>query len=230
MTSTPTAPAERTGAALASPPLMRCSACGATHPPQPFCPQCDAIQALPANVDYFQILGIESRLIIDGDALDRRYFDLSRRVHPDRFQTGSAQARIASLGNTAALNRAYRTLRDPVERGLYWLGLQGESLGANNNQVPADLAALVFEVQEHIETLRDAGGQAEQVVGELRRARAALATRLTTLLLQLDENFRRWDDSAAPPAILTAELKAILSAVKYVRTLMRDVDRALEHR
>ena len=49
---------------------------------------------------------------------------------------------------TALLTRAYRTLRDPLSRGLYWLELHGEKLAENNQRVPPELAELVFEVQE----------------------------------------------------------------------------------
>ena len=53
------------------------------------------------------------------------------------------------------MNRAYRTLRDVVQRGQYWLELQGEQLGRDNNRVPPALAALVFEVQEKLAEARE---------------------------------------------------------------------------
>jgi len=62
----------------------------------------------------------------------------------------------ASLRMTSLVNRAYRTLKDPVQRGLYWLELNGESLGRDNERVPPALAARVFEVQEQLEELRAA--------------------------------------------------------------------------
>ncbi|MBI1814288.1 MAG: Fe-S protein assembly co-chaperone HscB [Deltaproteobacteria bacterium] len=222
MTSHPSAPAAREGAEPA-----RCWQCGKVHAPSLFCPSCDAIQPLPAHTDYFQILGVEPRLVIDRGALERRYFDLSRRLHPDKFQTGPAPARIASLGNTASLNRAYRTLRDPIERGLYWLSLQGETLGSNNNRVPAELAALVFEVQEQLEALRE---DAHNVTlrDEVCARRTDLGQRAEVLRAQLDDNFARWDAAGAGAASLTQELKSILSTLKYLRTLMRDVDKELE--
>lgn len=227
MTSTPSAPSTWTGGEHVLPAQVRCAHCGVVHTVQPFCPQCDTIQLLPADLDYFAILGLERRLMIDRDGLDRRYFELSRRLHPDRYQTGSPQTRIASLGNTAALNRAYRTLRDPVERGVYWLGLQGESLGANNNRVPPDLAALVFEVQEKLEALRDRDESTASRMDEVRGIRAELGARTDVLLQLLNENFSHWDAGGENRATLTTDLKRSLSAIKYLRTLIRDVDKAL---
>lgn len=222
MTSHPSAPAAREGAEQA-----RCWQCGKAHALSLFCPSCDAIQPLPAHADYFQILGIEPRLVVDRAALERRYFDLSRRLHPDKFQTGPAPARIASLGNTASLNRAYRTLRDPIERGLYWLSLQGETLGSNNNRVPAELAALVFAVQEQLEALREDAHNAV-LRDEVRARRIDLGQRAEVVRAHLDDNFSRWDAASADAASLTQELKSILSTLKYLRTLTRDVDKELE--
>jgi len=135
------------------------------------------------------------------------------------------------LRNTAAVNLAYRTLRDPVDRGEYWLALLGEGLGRNNNRVPPDLAALVFEVQEKLEELRDAGrrGGDTTLQAEITDIRAALADRRAALLQRLQENYARWDGRAADTAALTRELKDVLSALAYLGTLIRDVDKALEH-
>src|SRR5262249_32717284 len=52
--------------------------------------------------------------------------------------------------------RAYRTVRDPIARGRYWLELHGTPLGERNKQVPPALAELVFETQEQLAELRGA--------------------------------------------------------------------------
>ena len=134
------------------------------------------------------------------------------------------------MRNTAKVNRAYSTLRDPIERGEYWLTLQGEKLGANNNRVPPELAELVFEVQEKLEEFRAArgGNGAAELRRDISAAHAELLERQSVLLGQLDENFVRWDAAAAEPAVLSRELKAILSALAYLRTLTRDVEKELE--
>ena len=47
-------------------------------------------------------------------------------------------------------------------------------------------------------------------------------------LAELDRNFAKWDQPA-DQKMLTLELKATLSNIAYLRTLIRDVDRALEN-
>jgi molecular chaperone HscB len=230
MGSIPTPSAEREGAMWSAGERVRCWQCGAEHAPGPFCPACDTIQPLPDQADYFQVLNVPRRLVIDTAALQQRYYELHRRMHPDLFQTGPQAARQASLRNTAAVNRAYRTLCDPIDRGLYWLTLQGESLGAGNKQVPPDLAALVFELQEQLEDLRAArqGNGAAHLLQEIAAARTDLLDRQDALLEELKQNFARWDAGTAAPENLTRELKVILSALAYLGTLIRDVEKGLE--
>src|SRR5437867_2840352 len=142
MGSPPTSAAERDGAEGPAARRGGCWQCGAESTARLFCPDCDAIQPPPPDADYFQLLGLPRRLVVDDEALQRRYYELSRHLHPDRYQTCPQEARSASLRSTAAVNQAYRTLRDPVDRGTYWLALRGEHLGTDNNRVPAELATL----------------------------------------------------------------------------------------
>jgi len=230
MGSIPTSAAKREGAVWPAGERVTCWHCGADHAPDLFCPACKTIQPLPEDADYFQILGLPRRLIVDTTALQQRYYQLHRQLHPDRYQTGPQAARVASLRNTAAVNRAYQTLRDPVDRGLYWLVLQGQSLGTNNNRVPPDLAELVFETQELLEEFRAArtsNGNAT-LAAQITALCAQLRQRRADLLKALEENFARWDAAAVDSASLIKELKALLSALAYLGTLLRDVEKELD--
>ena len=163
-------------------------------------------------------------------ALERIYHDVSRKIHPDRFASRDARIRDASLRATALLTRSYRTLRDPTQRGLYWLELNGDKLGENNKRVPADLAELVFEVQEQLASMQDASADA---VADVEKRRGELQATMDETVAELERNFIRCDqvspETAKNRTMLTTELKAILSKIAYLRTLIRDVDRALEN-
>jgi molecular chaperone HscB len=117
MGSTPTSAAKREGELWPARTRVSCWQCGSEHAPVFFCPTCDAIQPLPEQADHFQVFGLPRHLVIDLQALQRRYYELHRQLHPDLYQTGPQAARQASLRNTAAVNLAYRTLRDPIDRG-----------------------------------------------------------------------------------------------------------------
>jgi molecular chaperone HscB len=199
-----------------------CWRCAARTGLEPSCLACEAPQPLDGR-DLFAVLGLPRRLSVDTADLERRYLDASRAVHPDRHQTAEPRARALSVTASAAVNRAYRTLRDPVERGRYWLELNGESLGRDNNQVPPALAALVFETQETLADLR-AGGADRAAV---ERTHEDLEGRRRDLERALEERYGAWDAAdPAAPAVL-ADLKRRLSEIAYLTTLVDDVDEAL---
>jgi molecular chaperone HscB len=184
---------------------------------------------LGADLDCFAALALPHKLTIDSAALERAYHDLSRRIHPDRFAQAPARARDASLRSTALLTRAYRTLRDPVARGLYWLELQGQRLADNNKTVPPELAELVFEVQDELAELRNAvGPDRERLRDRAAARRAELEGTMSALRDDLAGNFARWDAGGGDATHLIAELKGVLSRIAYLRTLIRDIDRQLE--
>lgn len=190
------------------------------------CPQCGAPQALGADADLYAVLGLTRGLAVDVADLERRWHDASRAVHPDRHQTAGDRDRELSVAASAAANRAYRTLREPIARGRYWLELHGRPLGQDNNAVPAALAAEVFETQERLEELRDADAGVRH--REAQALHDDLDARIAAMVAALRERYVAWDavDPAAP-AVLD-ELKRRLSEIAYLRTLRDDVAEVAE--
>lgn len=215
---------------MTTPETIRCWRCQSEVPVALLCSRCEAVQPLPSQLDYFRVLGVKRNPALDESALATRYYELSRRLHPDLYQTASVQEREASLHNSALVNRAYRTLRNPVQRGVYWLELHGEKLGANNNRVPPQLASLVFAVQEQLEELRDArrAGQQAEVDDALSQLRTQLEEQRAQSQAALTRNFSRWHDDSPETSALLAELKSVLSEMAYLRTLLRDVEKENE--
>jgi len=208
--------------------MIECLSCGRRQDPSLICAECGTPLAAP--LDCFSALGMPRKLAIDLDALERRYHELSRKIHPDRFASKGPKVRDASLRATATLTRSYRTLRDPVARGLYWLELNGEKLAENNKRVPPELAELVFEVQEQLAEMQlssDPEAAIERAT-EIAARRIELQFKMDERLAELDRNFAKLDQPSDVKA-LTLELKTILSNIAYLRTLIRDVDRALEN-
>jgi len=197
--------------------------------PQLCCANCGS--PLGADLDGFGVLGLERKLVIDSARLEQVYHERGRQVHPDRFAGESANVRAASLKSTANLTRAYRTLRDPVSRGLYWLELHGRKLSDGNQSVPPDLAATVFAVQEQLAELRDAG--ADDATADLRDGveghRSEVQAALDKALAELNLNFAAWDRRAlGEEEALFEALKSVIARIAYLRTLLRDISRALE--
>jgi molecular chaperone HscB len=207
-----------------------CLHCGKPAADQLVCSGCDIVAPAGPDTreaDYFSVFSLPRRLTIDLADLERRYYALSREVHPDLFHDRPPAEQAASLRMTALVNRAYRTLRDPVQRALYWLELHGESLGRDNERVPPALAARVFEVQEQLEELRAARarGPADAERTAIAAVRGDLRGDLDACEARLARSFESGESSGQEDAL--TEIKKVLSELHYVRTLLRDVEKEL---
>jgi molecular chaperone HscB len=81
--------------------------------------------SLDFSKNHFELFGLPAAFALDVTALDQRYRDIHREVHPDRFAAASdAEKRLAAQWATR-INEAYRTLRSPLARGRYLLKING---------------------------------------------------------------------------------------------------------
>lgn len=119
-----------------------------------FCGACGAVQP-PGALDHFRRLGLGRSFAVDTAELDRRYFALQRQLHPDRFMKKTARERAVSQSQAASLNEAYEILRDPLDRAVYLLRLQGIELEPASGQTISD-PALLMEAMEMREALSEA--------------------------------------------------------------------------
>ncbi|HLM14405.1 MAG TPA: Fe-S protein assembly co-chaperone HscB [Reyranella sp.] len=106
-------------------------------------------------MDHFARLGLPAALDLEPATLDRAYFALQRQWHPDRFVAKPAAERARASTEAAALNDAYRTLKDPLSRAVYFAELSGVELPGDGKTI--DDPELLMEAMEAREELHDAG-------------------------------------------------------------------------
>jgi molecular chaperone HscB len=106
-------------------------------------------------MDHFARLGLPAALEIDAGALDKAYFARQRQWHPDRFVGKPPEERAKASIEAAALNDAYRTLKDPLSRAVYLAGLKGVELPGDGKTI--DDPELLMEAMEAREELHEAG-------------------------------------------------------------------------
>ncbi len=117
-----------------------------------FCQGCGKIAARALNATLFDVFGLPPSYDLDLGEVERRYRELSLKLHPDRFAQAPARERRLSLEQTSALNEAYRTLKDPVRRAFYLLKLQGVNL---EDEATAERAKMPMDFLEEVMTLRE---------------------------------------------------------------------------
>src|SRR6266436_2089092 len=185
-----------------------CWSCGDMRAAQ-FCTSCGKVQP-PAPVDYFQFFGLPRKLNIDTAALERGFYSLSRKLHPDVCAGHDPREQEWSLEQSSRLNDAYRTLKDPIRRTEYLLKLEGVELegqskaateqarttGEKKQIVPPDLLEEVFELNMQLEELRankKLGEEDSGLVQELQVHKQSLEGRFDQLFEELKGYWVEWD-------------------------------------
>jgi molecular chaperone HscB len=217
-----------------------------------FCEACGKVQP-PAPVDYFAFFGLPRKLNIDVKALDKDFYELSRKLHPDLNARAGSEEQEWSLQQSSRLNDAHRTLKDPIRRTEYLLKLEGVELEEQSKSateqarasgqvkkqiVPPDLLEEVFELNMQLEELRmqkKMGEDDPALIEEVGRQKLELEEKHDELLQELQGYWKGWDalierERSAQPErkhVLT-KMVDVLNRRNYIRNLVRDVTEALE--
>src|ERR1700685_520604 len=136
-------------------------------------------------MNYFEFFTLPRKLTLDVPALEKQFYTLSRKLHPDRFASKTVAEQEAALAQSSLLNDAYRTLKDPILRTQYLLKLGGVELeeqskaatdaaratGLEKKQVvPPEVLEEGFELNMQLQEMRAARQMGEDEP-ELRRDR-----------------------------------------------------------
>ena len=210
-----------------------------------FCGRCVKVQPLSKELDYFTCMNLPRLLHVDEQALERTFYALSRTFHPDYFATKDESQQRISLGNTALLNAAYRTLKDPIQRAEYLIRLEAGSAKDIRTSPPADLFDEILELQDDLEELRslsaeDSSARRQMLQEKLEASRRSLEARKAEVESRLFDQFDKWDvlhaqtqDDPATQAAKDAVLKtmqALLSNRTYVTNVVNDLVAAVGER
>jgi molecular chaperone HscB len=239
-----------TASPLASPAeaTATCWSCGtmrAVH----FCSACGKVQP-PTPVDYFTFFGLPRKLNLDIALLERDFYELSRKLHPDVTARAEKQEQDWSLQQSSLLNDAYRTLKDPVKRTEYLLRLEGVELEEQSKAatekaratgeikkqvVPPDLLEEVFELNLQLEELRmqkKLGEDDPALIEEIGKQKLELEQKHESLSEELKKHWNDWDrlvDSSTEESRHKVRDKMVdlLNRRSYIRNLVRDVNEVL---
>lgn len=188
--------------------------------------------------------------------LEREFYSLSRKLHPDRYSLSKSAEKGWSLEKTSQLNDAYRTLKEPISRTEYLLKLEGvhfeeqsktateaaRASGKTKKQVvPPDLLEEVFELNMQIEEARmnkKIGEYDKNLAHDLEQTRRHLEAKYNNQMEELKGYWDEWDqmqdrlaagdDVGAKRKKILDEMLGLLNRRTYIRNLVRDVNEVLE--
>lgn len=106
--------------------------------------------------NHFELFGLAPAYALDAARLDEAYRRIQAEVHPDRYAGAGDAERRASMQMTTQVNEAYRTLKSPVRRATYLLGLQGVDAGfETDTAMPPEFLLRQMDLREELEAAGD---------------------------------------------------------------------------
>jgi molecular chaperone HscB len=173
--------------------------------------------------DFYEIFGLPRSLNLSLDDLQKRFYELSRQLHPDRFMQKPEAERQHALDMSSALNDAYRTLKDPIKRAQYLLSLEGFDIGEQRSKdVPPELLEEVFELNMALEEMRGGDDSARPL---LEAAEKDFGGMLTASDQELGALFAKYD--AAQSRDVLGQIRNVLNRRKYILNLVSEVEKTL---
>lgn len=171
--------------------------------------------------DPFETLGIERRFKIDRAAVEQRHRDLSRALHPDKFAQASPAERRLAVEKSAAVNDAFRRVKNPQTRAAALLALAGKPLEENARAEPA-LLMEVMELREALEEVRGLKPEAREG-----KVQGLKDTVLAAVKREEDEIAKAFDgESPAKEAVDRAY--AALVKLRYYYRFVEEADAMLD--
>ncbi len=155
--------------------------------------------------DYFALFQLKPQFKIDRQALESAYLTVQQKVHPDMHAQASDSDKRVSMQLSALANSAYRTLMNPIQRGLYMCGRNGvDPQLETNTAMPAQFLMQQMEWRETLDDVRDQPSKLDELYKEVEQTRVNLLKEVETSI-----------DGANDFELASKQLRALLFIDKF---------------
>ena len=201
-----------------------CWNCRETVSDADICPSCVKIQPIGRKADFYSVLGLPVRLVLESAQLTGQFHAKSRIFHPDFHQGEESGEQLISLENASMVNQAFKTLKDPFERAAYFLDLTGPHHSPQGQKTTLP-PALLMEVMEFKESLEEEAGEqgTDKALARLSRRVSEEENRILDLMNRMDSLLEGGTDVSRLPEKDRSALRQALEYRKYLKSIERDL-------
>jgi molecular chaperone HscB len=169
-------------------------------------------------VDPFDTLGIAPAFELDLGAVEKRYRELAKVLHPDRYLGASPAERRMALGKAVEVNEAWRLVRDPIRRAEALLRRHGVRI--EEGKEPKPDPEFLMEMMEQREALSEARASGDPKAVE--RLGNAIYERQKDVTARIAAAFATASASNGRGAPL-APILSLLGELRYYRRFLDEV-------
>ncbi len=101
-------------------------------------------------MNYFELYNLPVTLKVDATQLKQKFYELSRKYHPDFFSQSSEEEQADVLEKSALVNKAFKTFSKEEETIKYVLQLKGLMQDDEKYQLSTDFLMEVMELNEQL--------------------------------------------------------------------------------
>lgn len=155
--------------------------------------------------NYFEIFNLHQKFSIDKKFLEKKYKELQKYIHPDKFALGDENTLLEAHNASSIVGNAYFILKDDFKRANYLLFLKGyESIEEGNATIKDQIYLETFmDIQEQIEEA--------QTKEEFMEIKKCLDEKIFFLTNELNKNFESEDLEKALEVLKTIKFNMSLS-------------------
>ena len=110
-------------------------------------------------MDYFELFEIPVSLKVDTSGLAQKYFALQKKYHPDYHSQESDAQQAEILQKAAAINKAFKTFKNPDETIKYVLMQKSLLEEEEKYQLPPDFLMEMMDLNEQLADAAIDGGE-----------------------------------------------------------------------
>jgi molecular chaperone HscB len=101
-------------------------------------------------MNYFELFEIPVQLKVDAASLKKKFYELSRKYHPDFFSQSTEAEQGNALEMASMLNKAWKTFQQPDETIKYVLQLKGLLEEEEKYELAPDFLMEMLELNEEL--------------------------------------------------------------------------------
>ena len=173
-------------------------------------------------MNYFELYDMPVSFQPDQAQVKAKFYELSRKYHPDRYANADAAAKIESLKMSALNNEAYKALGDPDKTMGYILKLNGLLATDEKYSLPP---AFLMEMMEINEAINEFDMQPGIDSNQTKREFEAQLDAWKAAAYKLTAQYEAGDHSEA----LLLQIKDYYFRKKYLLRIQERIDKFATH-